>query len=57
MNDTVYPELRKIIEEEYRHIATLLGKNREILDRLSHALIEKNRLTREDIEKIVHKTF
>jgi len=50
---TIDQEVRRIIEECYARAKDLLGKNKDKLDRLASALIEKEVLVEDEINKIL----
>ncbi len=49
-------EVKKIIDEAYETARSLIAKHREILDRSSQLLLEKEKLSREEFEALFEKT-
>jgi len=49
MSETVDTEVKRFIDEAYARARTILSENRELLDRISFALLERETLDREEI--------
>jgi ATP-dependent Zn protease len=50
---TILRAKERIVSEQLARARTLLEKHRPLMDTLVEMLMEKNRLTREDLEKIL----
>ncbi len=46
-------EIRLIVEQNYARVQDLLRNNLDALHRISHALIEKENLTGEEVDRII----
>jgi cell division protease FtsH len=46
-------EIKKILEESYGRAAEILGKNRQALDRIAEALIEKEEITGQEVKELM----
>ena len=46
-------EIRRIVDQNYARVKTLLTDNVEILHRISHALVEKENLTGAEVDEII----
>ena len=46
-------EVRRIVTENYERAKTILTKNREILDKVADALLEREVLDAEDVRRII----
>ena len=53
--ETIDQEVRKIVESAYERAKTLLGENREKLEKLADLLLEREVIFREDLEEIFGK--
>jgi cell division protease FtsH len=52
--ETIDEEIRKIITERYEYSKHLLADNRTLLEKLAHALLEKETLDGAEIDAIIH---
>jgi cell division protease FtsH len=46
-------EIKKILEESYGRAAEILGENRQALDRIAEALIEKEEITGQEVKELM----
>ena len=53
--ETIDQEVRKIVESAYERAKTLLGENRDKLEKLTTLLLEREVIFREDLEEIFGK--
>lgn len=53
--ETIDQEVRKIVESAYERAKTILGENREKLEKLADLLLEREVIFREDLEEIFGK--
>jgi len=49
MSETVDSEVKRLIDEAYQRARMILAENRELLDRIAQALLERETLDREDL--------
>jgi cell division protease FtsH len=50
MSETVDAEVKRLIDEAYELARTIIAANRELLDRIAQALLERETLDREDLD-------
>jgi cell division protease FtsH len=46
-------EVKRLIDEAYARASTILSANRELLDRIAQALLERETIDREDLDRLV----
>jgi cell division protease FtsH len=46
-------EVKRLIDEAYSRASTILGENRELLDRIAQALLDRETIDREDLDRLV----
>ena len=46
-------EVKRLIDEAYARASTILGANRELLDRIAQALLDRETIDREDLDRLV----
>src|ERR687886_512050 len=46
-------EVKRLIDEAYSRASTILGDNRDLLDRIAAALLERETIDREDLDRLV----
>jgi len=51
--ETIDEELRRILDENYRRVMEILLKNRGPMERISHELIDKETLGREELDRLL----
>jgi cell division protease FtsH len=45
-------EVKRLIDEAYARASTILAANRELLDRIAQALLDRETIDREDLERL-----
>jgi cell division protease FtsH len=45
-------EVKRLIDEAYARASTILGANRDLLDRIAQALLERETIDREDLDRL-----
>jgi len=46
-------EVKRLVDEAYARATTILGENRELLDRIAQALLDRETIDREDLDRLV----
>ncbi len=46
-------EVKRLIDEAYARASTILSENRELLDRIAQALLDRETIDREDLDRLV----
>jgi cell division protease FtsH len=46
-------EVKRLIDEAYSRASAILSANRELLDRIAQALLDRESIDREDLERLV----
>src|SRR5512134_1437185 len=46
-------EVKRLVDEAYSRASSILGENRELLDRIAVALLERETIDREDLDRLV----
>jgi cell division protease FtsH len=46
-------EVKRLIDEAYARATTILNENRDLLDRIAHALLDRETIDREDLDRLV----
>ena len=46
-------EVKRLIDEAYARATTILSENRELLDRIAQALLDRETIDREDLDRLV----
>jgi cell division protease FtsH len=46
-------EVKRLIDEAYSRASAILGENRELLDRIAQALLDRETIDREDLDRLV----
>src|SRR4051812_38676337 len=46
-------EVKRLIDEAYARASAILGENRELLDRIAQALLDRETIDREDLDRLV----
>jgi hypothetical protein len=46
-------EVKRLIDEAYARASAILSENRELLDRIAQALLDRETIDREDLDRLV----
>jgi cell division protease FtsH len=46
-------EVKRLIDEAYSRASVILSENRELLDRIAQALLDRETIDREDLDRLV----
>jgi cell division protease FtsH len=46
-------EVKRLVDEAYSRASTILGENRDLLDRIAQALLDRETIDREDLDRLV----
>jgi cell division protease FtsH len=46
-------EVKRLVDEAYARATTIISENRELLDRIADALLERETIDREDLDRLV----